>query len=456
MGLLDRLLRPFRRTPAPEPEPEPEPVPAPTPVAAKPPRPVKAPRPAPPPKAPKVKKERPQGSRKARKHQAPPARQPDAEVLPVAEAERRYRALLDAQATRPTPEAPPPVPVAEEQAPPPPTEPRRTEPRPPRARRRAAAPEYERLVSRAEALLAVPTAEGAHLVAARRELVDSWARLGPPEDDDASRLLTARDTTLAALDERVAAAVAARRARWEENLAQRLAIVEEAKALAGADDLKGAGPAMGALRARLRAAGEVSKEQGAAVDAAFAEAEAQLKARQAALRDGRDAARAEQLEQLARLVTQAEALAKSRDPEVAAERVKALQTAWKEVRVPGPRGEADALWTRFRAACDAVFTRRTEARAANAKVATERLERIVLQAEALVASEAEGDPDTAIRALMTEWKRVGRAPREVQEALWERLRKAFDALRSPGPALPDDGAAPALQFRPFADLPKAD
>ena len=52
---------------------------------------------------------------------------------------------------------------------------------------------------------------------------------------------------------------------------------------------------------------------------------------------------------------------------------------------------------------------------------------------------------------MTAWKRVGRAPRDAQQALWERLTKAFDQLRAPPADLSGQDAA-ALSFRPFETL----
>ncbi len=456
MGLLDRLLAPFRRAPPPDPEVDPEPTPAPPvearpPEAQRPPKPPKPPKPAKTPKAPKAKR----AGKKERSDPPPPApaRDPGVEVLSVDEAERRYRALLDAEVNRPRPA---PVearePAVEEVVPPPRTE--RERPRAPR--RTTPAVQFERLLSRADALLAVPAADPGHLASARRELLRDWARLGPPAEEDADRLAAARASRLAAFDERASAALAAREVVEKENLAQKLAIVEEARALSESGDLAGAGPAMGRLRTRLRAVGPVPRDDLARVDAAFSEAEARLRARQAERREGREAARKEQLDKLDKLVLQAESLGRSRDPEAAAERVKELQVAWKEVRVPGPRAEVDQAWSRFRAACDLVFARRTEARAEGARVAVERLEKVVLQAEALAASEPEGDVDEAIRKLMGDWKRAGRAPREAQDVLWERLRRAFDALRAPTAPLAGTADDPGLQFRPFEQLKRSE
>lgn len=454
MGWLDLLLRPFRSAPAAAPPAEdPErafglaATPAPAPAASPPPRPAAPAAAAPkPPKPPKARRETPKKARKAAA--VAPAAPPAAEVLTVEEAERRYRALLDAEAARAA--APPPAPDDAPAAPEPPPVPRA--PRRPVDRRRAAAVEFERLLSRVDALLAVEAAAPAHLASARRGLARDWERLGPPDDDDAARLLSARDARLAALDDRLRAATAAEQAAQAAHLAAREAIVAEARALVERPDPKGVGPELGRLRARLRGAGAVSAEDARRLDAAFAEAEARFAARRDDRRQQQEAARAAALGALDRLVTQAEALARAADPEAAAERVKGLQAEWKGVKVPGPRTEADPRWTRFRAACDAVFARRTEARAASAAAAVARLEAIVAQVEALAAADdLPPDPDEVIRRTLQDWKRVGRAPREAQDALWARLQRGFDGLRAPAAAL--QGPAPeALQHRPFAAL----
>lgn len=319
-------------------------------------------------------------------------------------------------------------------------------------RRRARLPKFQALLSRADALLAVADAEPRHLAAARKELASGWTSLGPPPPDEAETLGAARDARLAALDERLQAAAAAVTARNAEHLATRWAVVVEARALAEREDLKGAGPEMGALRAKLRAV-----PLGGADDptvAAFAEAEKRLKQRQEQHRTDRDNLRQERLAELAALVQRAEQLAASRDPESAAERVKSLQAAWKAVRVPGPRAEVDEAWARFRGACDAVFAARTQARLEAGKAALERMEAIVVKLEAMAEDGAEGDPEDVIAKTLITWKRIGRAPREAQQALWERLQKAFDTLRSPPVELGDQDPD-ALQFRPFQALSAA-
>jgi hypothetical protein len=474
MGWVDWLLRPFRARPAETEGAAEQQAPAPAPQEAPEPKREEAkaePRPKVKAKA-KAKAEgaegEPRKKKKARKYgttQPPTPPAPRAEVLPIAEAERR--AALATPAPIPPvavpPAAVPPVPAAPGQAEAataesaPAQAPRRADPALEEARRaeaaenrrRARLPRFHALLSRTDALLAVAEAEPRHLASARRELVEGWAELGSPPREALEELDAARDARLAMLDDRLRVASEATEAQQKELAAQRWAIVEEARALAEREDLKGAGPAMGELRARLRAVGKVGADDPAVK--AFGEAEVRLKQRQEQLRSDRDAARTEQLQKLEQLVQRAEALAASADPETAAERVKALQATWKTVRVPGPRAEVDAAWARFRAACDAVFAARTAAREVAGRAALERLEAIVLQVEATAENGPEGDPEDEIHRALTAWKKVGRAPREPQQALWERMQRAFDRIRSPQFDW-DPQEAASLQFRPFAGL----
>lgn len=454
MGWLDRIKALFGRSSSFDvdlDEPE-EAAPPPAPVARTETAAPVVPKPAKAAKPPKVKppKERKPKREKRKAHkglvvpEAPAT--PKSEVLSVEEAERRYGKQVREVRAEPVVAAPAPV----EAEPEPPPIPVATE-RPPARRKAAPASRYEGLLSRADALLAVPGARARDLASARRELVDGWRRLGEPDPEDAERLVAARDACLATFDQRLEAAAGEIAKEQAANLEAKRAVVAEAVALAEREDLRGAGPAMGELRRKLRAiakgdeAGETEVRQG------FAAAEARLAARQQEQRSTRDAAREQGLSRLTQLVEQAEALARSADPEVAAERVKSLQTTWKTVRFPGPRGETDELWKRFRAACDAVFEARTRARTEASAATLEKLEAVVVRAEQLAAEGDVLDPDREIDALVTAWKKAGRAPRDAQQALWERLAAAMEAMRSPSVDLSgqDDRS---LSFRPFEGL----
>lgn len=130
------------------------------------------------------------------------------------------------------------------------------------------------------------------------------------------------------------------------------------------------------------------------------------------------------------LVTRAEKLAESNDWRNGANRLREMLEVWKALpRLD--RAADDALWRRFSTA-RTTYTRRRKAhfgeqaeKRAGAQVIKERL---VVEAEVLAGSTEWGPTSGRFRDLMREWKNAGSAPREVDEALWQRFRGAQDAF----------------------------
>jgi hypothetical protein len=136
------------------------------------------------------------------------------------------------------------------------------------------------------------------------------------------------------------------------------------------------------------------------------------------------------------IVEEAEALA-ARDPstvqwKATSQTLDALFTRWQEAQRSSarlPKSESNELWKRFR---DARSTIETQRRAYFAELdstqsaAREAKERLVQQAEGLAGSS--NDAIGQYRDLLEQWKRVGRAGRKVDDALWARFRAAGDAI----------------------------
>ena len=101
---------------------------------------------------------------------------------------------------------------------------------------------------------------------------------------------------------------------------------------------------------------------------------------------------------------------------------------WKQIKGIDRRTD-DALWKRYSRARDSFNRRRgshfAELDRARA-VARKKKEELVERAEAIQDSTEWGPTARAYRDLMTEWKAAGRAPREVDDKLWERFRAAQD------------------------------
>ncbi|MEZ4366528.1 MAG: DUF349 domain-containing protein [Kofleriaceae bacterium] len=134
-----------------------------------------------------------------------------------------------------------------------------------------------------------------------------------------------------------------------------------------------------------------------------------------------------------RLIAAAEALSGSTDWAATAAELKRLQAEWKTSGAL-PRKQADALWHRFRTACDAFFERRQpqlDAQFAEQEDNLAKKDAIVARIEALTAAGGEGGWGRAIaevKQLQRQWKDIGFVPRRDADASYQRLRAAGDAF----------------------------
>ncbi len=151
-------------------------------------------------------------------------------------------------------------------------------------------------------------------------------------------------------------------------------------------------------------------------------------------REQRRAQRAAALEQSRErktaVVEEAEALAQGTDWRGGVDRLRELLEEWKGLGRLDKAGD-DELWHRFSAA-RTTYTRRRKAHFAEAAerrgAARAAKEALVTEAEGLASSTDWGPTSATMRDLMTRWKAAGRAPREVDDALWARFRAAQDTF----------------------------
>jgi len=128
------------------------------------------------------------------------------------------------------------------------------------------------------------------------------------------------------------------------------------------------------------------------------------------------------------LCVQVEALKDSEDWNRTADTIKEVQIQWKKIG-PVPQEVSDALWKRFRAACDFFFDRRKQGfdqlksdRDAHlaAKVA------LCERAEAIQDSTDWQQTANLLKRLQSEWREIGAVPRKKSDEVWNRFRTACD------------------------------
>lgn len=132
------------------------------------------------------------------------------------------------------------------------------------------------------------------------------------------------------------------------------------------------------------------------------------------------------------LCAEAEGLATSTQWKQAGDRFKSIVDEWRAIRGIDRKTD-DALWKRFSKARD-TFTRARGSHFAELdkqRVAAQAVkEKLIKEAEALSGSRDWRETTAAYRDLMTQWKAAGRAPRDIEDKLWERFRAAQDAFFS--------------------------
>ncbi len=143
------------------------------------------------------------------------------------------------------------------------------------------------------------------------------------------------------------------------------------------------------------------------------------------------------LKQRENLIEEATALADSSGPNEAAETCKRLQKRWKTT-VPCSKAEEQALWKRFRGACDAVFDRRRQAFDQEREGWRENLkcrQALCERVESLAGVHADGvaEAERALHRAQGEWANVGPVPKREMEAVVKRFAaavKGFEQRRS--------------------------
>lgn len=132
-----------------------------------------------------------------------------------------------------------------------------------------------------------------------------------------------------------------------------------------------------------------------------------------------------------RLVERAEALAPKGEDGIPAYRE--LLDEWKAAGRAGKKVD-DALWARFKAAGDALYSARIERESADAEASREKIaaKRALLEEAKAVADEREiGRARTMLTAIQRRWDEIGRIfPREAERGLDDDLRKIEQALRT--------------------------
>jgi Domain of Unknown Function (DUF349) len=149
---------------------------------------------------------------------------------------------------------------------------------------------------------------------------------------------------------------AAQAREWAANLARKVALCERAEALAGSTNWIQTAEEIKTLQAEWKTIGRVTRGQEKAIWERFRGGCDRFFTRRHQDLAQRKAAWAQNFAKKEALCVKAEALAASTDWEQAAAEIRRLQAEWKTIG-PVKKTRSEAIWQRFRGACDQFFTR---------------------------------------------------------------------------------------------------
>ena len=135
----------------------------------------------------------------------------------------------------------------------------------------------------------------------------------------------------------------------------------------------------------------------------------------------KDQERKENLNAKNNLCEKAEKLADSSDWRETSRKLKTLQREWKQIGSV-PKNESDALWTRFRTACNTFFQRLENELPKNLEKKKDLCEQAENIVSKLLQTEKFDQFTEKILNLQHQWKQIGPVPQEESQVIWERFQ----------------------------------
>ena len=220
------------------------------------------------------------------------------------------------------------------------------------------------------------------------------------------------------------------------NLEKKLALCERAEALADSTDWIKTADELKKLQLEWQAIGPVPRPDTRVVWKRFREAcDRFFSRRNEDLAQRKEVWATNQAKKEA-LCARADQLAESREWERAAAEIRRLQADWKTIG-PVRRSKSEALWQRFRAACDLFFDRYKRRDEIELESRQADREALAVELEALLPAEAAGEPPAdlleRVRSLRTRWNQSTTAVKHGADPLSARFVAAIERLLSAYP-----------------------
>ncbi len=269
-----------------------------------------------------------------------------------------------------------------------------------------------------------------------QDLQERWkaARQAPKEQAEPlwQRFKIARDQVKARVD----AYFAGQKAEQAQNLEKKQALCRQAEALQDSTEWVQTAAELQRLQGEWKTLGPGPRRQDAELSKRFRRACHHFFEHRKTDLAQRKEDWSKNLEKKQALIAQVEALQESTAWDQAVADVKRLQAEWKATG-PVRRSQSEALWQRFRAACDVIFDRYKKRDELTLAAQRQQREALLAGMEGLASTNDSETPDLAgrVQALLADWRRLPELPPGKGGAELEgRLLAARDRLVVAAPA----------------------
>ena len=280
--------------------------------------------------------------------------------------------------------------------------------------------------------------DDAQLAARYRTVMAKWRQAADVPKDRGEQLRVRFEAAHEQVYRRCQTYLADQAADRERNLARRLALVEEAERLASSTDWLRTVQRITELQAQWKEIGPVPRRQQQETWDRFRAACSTFFTRRKNDLAKRKQEWGQNLERKEALIARVEALAAVDDIPAAVAQAREAQVEWKQIGAV-QRKRSDAVWQRFRAACDAVAGRAQAAEQEAAADKVEAREALCRELEALLpAGDPPGDVPEGladqVRDLQQRWRQAPDLPQVLRRRLAARFGQAVSRLVAAFPA----------------------
>ena len=300
--------------------------------------------------------------------------------------------------------------------------------------------------------------EDEDVIAAFKELQklhEQWKDLGPVAREYRDAIWERFRAATAVINKRYQAHFEGVKEQQAENLSKKQALCEKVEAIAAQEITSSSqwntlSKEIEALQAEWRTIGFATRKDNQKIYERFrAACDAFFEHKRLFYSEFKDSMN-ENMDKKLSIVEQAEALKDSTAWKETTEKIIELQKQWKEIGAV-PRKKSEALWKRFRSACDAFFAERDKhGRSENDFYANLRAKKALI-AEIEAYEHAGAEEDRAAReAFVERWNAIGFVPFKEKEAVCEAYKAALQA-KFPSFKGGRREAAPRSERRPLTE-----